>query len=149
MLLFKVGVPHQFWKDKDKLHKITLNEVLAMKWQTRNELHKQMREIYDQSLKQVRLKKWTEDKDQYRISFGYYSGKSTKNFDLDNLGYLQKVWIDAFADFMAINDHFRKIVEVRTVYLGQAENECVIAQVEVINADEVPNVINVAETPTL
>ena len=66
----------------------------------------------------------------YRISFGFWSGKSTGNVDIDGMCYLGKVAIDCLAKKLAINDSIHRIKEVRYVYLGKQEDESVVMQVE-------------------
>ena len=77
------------------------------------------------------------DTDELRISFGFQPGKSTRNFDLDNLSYIQKILIDCFSLVTGVNDSYRHITEVRTKVLPKQEEECLYVQIEVTNREEV------------
>jgi hypothetical protein len=107
--------------------KLSWNDILSMHWQKRKTIHDQVLAVCgDIFSRQPSL--GHSPHDTYRVSFGFYSGKSTKRYDLDN--FPAKWVIDAWCNNMTFDDNFRYITEVRIVYLGKKDEEQMLFQVE-------------------
>jgi len=67
---------------------------------------------------------------KYRISLGFYKGKSSKRFDISNFSLLLKWAEDLLIKHTPIpDDSYVYIVESRCIYLGQSESgdeECIL-----------------------
>lgn len=107
-----------------------------MHWRTRQQIHDEAVSVCEGIFAGQPSLGHTIDS-TYRISLGFYSGKSTKVFDIDNLSMLGKWAIDAFKNVkLTVDDNFRAIKEVRYVYLGKRETEAVIFQAEQFRGGE-------------
>ena len=112
-----------------KKRKISLNEIITVDWKTRKKLHDQIYNMYHFGITSKPAPVGVKDV-KLRISFGFAPSPKTKNFDLDNLSYLQKIFIDVLSRHWGFNDNFRHIVEVRTVVLPERPEEAFIVQVQ-------------------
>ena len=129
MLIFKCPIPHTYTAGKST-RKVSTNDILSMHWQTRKKIHDEVVAVCEDIFRLQPSLGHTLDS-TYRISLGFYSGKSTKVFDIDNLAMLGKWSIDAFRNTkLTVDDNFRNIKEVRYVYLGKRDKEAVIFQAE-------------------
>ena len=135
MLMFKCQIPHTYTAGKST-RKVSTNAILSMHWQSRKKIHDEAVAVCSTIFQQQPSLGHTPDS-TYRISLGFYSGKSTKVFDLDNLSILAKYAIDAFRNTkLTVDDNFHWIKEIRIVYLGKLDKEAVIFQAEQFRGGE-------------
>lgn len=141
MKIFSVTIPHMFQYGKN-YRKISLNQILNMNWMNRKVLHDNMFEAYKQVLAVIPAIGVGKE-DTYRVSLGFYAGKSTKTCDADNFMYIMKVFTDVLKEKLGVDDSIFRIPEQRIVFLGRKENEQLIAQLELIDVIVQPIVENI------
>ena len=127
MRSFRTTIPHKYKAGKSN-RKINTNSIMNMHWGKRKEIHDSF-----QSIMKPLLAKCPTDRTgdiRYRISLGFYAGKSTKVADLDNFLILMKWATDVWKSHMGIDDNFNIVIESRVVYMGKEHDERVVFQVE-------------------
>lgn len=134
MKIFSVTIPHMFTYGKTT-RKISLNQILSMNWMKRKLLHDSMMESYSAILKALPAIGVGKE-DTFRVSLGFFAGKSTKTCDADNFMYILKVFTDALKVKLGVDDSIFRIPEQRIVYLGRKDEEQLLAQLEIINVVE-------------
>ena len=100
-----------------------------MHWGKRQSIHDMMVTEYINIFKSMPVYGHGNE-DTYRISLGFYSGKSTKVYDLDNASMILKWAIDAWKTTQTFDDNFNFVTEVRIKYRGKKAKEEMWFQVE-------------------
>ena len=122
-LLLKLCIPHSIQHGKS-IRKLSNNYLLGG-WQVYNDAHhawlNSTKHTIHQAYSRNQFPHVNESK--YRLSIGFYKGKSSKRFDISNFSLLLKWVEDVLVQVTPIpDDSYAYIVESRCVYLGPSES---------------------------